>query len=87
MVTDLKKLKKLKGSPPHTAASVDVIAIDSRLDAEELRPLQVRIPKSIFEEFSKFAAKEYGYSHGSKKKMFLKIWEQYKASADLEKES
>lgn len=81
MATDLKKLKKSKGTPPLKSASADVISIDPRYEAETLRPLQVRIPTSIFEEFSKRAGEDFGYSHGAKKKLFLKIWETYKAQS------
>ena len=45
----------------------------------ELRPLQVRIPKAVFEEFSEQAGREFGFSHGSKKQLFLRMWEAYKA--------
>ncbi|MFT8512608.1 MAG: hypothetical protein ABF655_11035 [Liquorilactobacillus satsumensis] len=45
----------------------------------ELKPIQFRISKEIFEEFSKQAGKEFGFSHGAKKQLFLKIWSQYKA--------
>ena len=43
-----------------------------------LKPIQFRIPRDIFEEFSEQAGKEYGFSHGSKKQLFLKIWFEYK---------
>ncbi len=81
MATDLKKLKKTKGTPPLKFDSADVISIDPRFEAEALRPLQVRIPTSVFEEFSKRAAEEFGYSHGAKKKLFLKMWETFKAQS------
>jgi hypothetical protein len=76
MATDLKNLKK-KGVPPLKNTTVDVIAIDARPEPEALRPLQVRIPISVFEEFSMRAGQEFGYSHGAKKKLFLKMLRQY----------
>jgi hypothetical protein len=33
----------------------------------------------VFEEFSEQAGREYGFSHGAKKRLFLKMWEAYKA--------
>ncbi|MFV1589931.1 hypothetical protein [Phaeobacter sp. JH20_39] len=81
MATDLKSLKKPKGTPPPRDASVDVISIDPRAETEALRPLQVRIPNSIFEEFSKRAGEDFGYSHGAKKKLFLKMWKAFNAQS------
>lgn len=42
-------------------------------------PLQVRIPESVFKEFSSEAGEVFGFKLGAKKQMFLKIWEAYKA--------
>jgi hypothetical protein len=52
-----------------------------RDEKEPLKPLQVRIPKSVFEDFSERAGREFGFSHGAKKQMFLKMWEAYKAQS------
>ena len=64
-------------SGPHdgTPADVapDVIADDTRVEKIELRPLQVRIPKAVFEEFSERAGREFGFSRGSKKQPFLRV--------------
>ena len=81
MTTNIAKLKSTKGAPPPAEDTPDVIATDTRArDAKEpLRPLQVRIPQSVFEEFSERAGREFGFSHGAKKQMFLKMWEAYKA--------
>lgn len=79
MVTNIAKLKSSKGTPAPVAAAPDVIAEDSRAENVELKPLQVRIPKTIFEEFPERAGREFGFSHGSKKQLFLKMWEAYKA--------
>ena len=58
----------------------DVIAENGRTDEKEaLRPLQVRVPVSVFEEFSETAGREFGFSHGAKKQLFLKMWKAYKA--------
>jgi hypothetical protein len=33
------------------------------------------------EDFSEQAGREFGFSHGAKKQMFLKMWEAYKAQS------
>jgi hypothetical protein len=79
MSTNITKLKSGKGAPPPVDEAHDVIATDTRDAKEPLRPLQVRIPQSVFEEFSERAGREFGFSHGAKKQLFLKMWEAYKA--------
>ena len=79
MATNIAKLKSSKGAPPPAEAAPDVIAGDTRPEKVELKPLQVRVPKAIFEEFSEQAGREYGFSHGAKKQLFLKMWQAYKA--------
>jgi hypothetical protein len=81
MATNIAKLKSSKGAPPPAEATPDVIAEDTRPENVELKPLQVRIPKAIFEEFSERAGREFGFSHGSKKQLFLKMWQAYKAQS------
>lgn len=83
MATDLAKLRKGKGVPPAADDAPDVIAENGRGDEKTpLRPLQVRIPVSVFEEFSERAGREFGFSHGAKKQLFLKMWEAYKAQSN-----
>lgn len=80
MATDLAKLKKGKGTPPPAEDAPDVIAENGRTDEKApLRPLQVRIPANVFEEFSETAGREFGFTHGAKKQLFLKMWKAYKA--------
>lgn len=79
MTTNVAKLRKGKGAPPPADDAPDVIAADQRAEKTELRPLQVRIPAKVFEEFSETAGREFGFSHGAKKQLFLKMWEAYKA--------
>jgi hypothetical protein len=79
MSTNITKLKRGKGAPPPADGAVDVIADDTRSEKVDLRPLQVRIPQAVFEEFSERAGREFGFSHGSKKQLFLRMWEAYKA--------
>ena len=79
MTTDIRKLKGAKGTPPSVDQAPDVVAGDSRGDSEETRPLQFRIPASVFHEFSERAAQEGGFTHGAKKQLFLKMWHAYKS--------
>ncbi|MBF9036824.1 hypothetical protein HKCCE2091_21530 [Rhodobacterales bacterium HKCCE2091] len=79
MATNLAKLKSSKGAPPPADDAPDVMAEDNRPEKTELRPLQVRIPVSVFEQFSEQAGREFGFTHGAKKQLFLKMWQAYKA--------
>lgn len=82
MATDLAKLKRGKGTPPPADDAPDVIAENRRSDeAEPLRPLQVRVPASIFADFSETAGREFGFTHGAKKQLFLKMWKAYKGQS------
>lgn len=81
MAADLSKLRRGKGAPPPVDEALDVIAEDKRPEAAALRPLQVRIPESVFAEFSETAGREFGFSHGAKKQLFLKMWAAYKAQS------
>ncbi|GIT93343.1 hypothetical protein JANAI62_37500 [Jannaschia pagri] len=78
MSTNLAKLKKAKGAPPAAASVPDVIAENPRKEATELRPIQVRVPIQVFEEFSEQAGREFGFTHGAKKQLFLRMWKAYK---------
>ena len=79
MSTNLSKLKKGKGAPPPAEDSGDVIESNTREEKVALRPLQVRVPESVFVEFSEQAGREFGFTHGAKKQLFLKMWKAYKA--------
>jgi hypothetical protein len=82
MATNLAKLKSGKGSPPPPDKAEDVIQADVRGDDKApLRPIQVRVPESVFIEFSEQAGREFGYTHGAKKQLFLKMWKAYKAQS------
>jgi hypothetical protein len=82
MATNLARLKG-KGAPPAAEIVVDVISDDPRPGlrdaAEPQRPIQVRVPESIFAEFSERAGREFGFTHGAKKQLFLKMWKAYMA--------
>ena len=80
MATNLAKLKSGKGAPPSAEEAEDVIEANPREDGKApLRPLQVRVPEAVFVEFSEQAGKEFGFTHGAKKQLFLKMWKAYKS--------
>jgi hypothetical protein len=79
--TNVSKLKRGKGAPPVADDAPDVIADNQREEKTELRPLQVRVPTRVFEEFSEQAGREFGFTHGAKKQLFLKMWQAYKAQS------
>lgn len=81
MATNIAKLKKSKGTPPQAEDADDITLDPGRREDAALRPLQVRIPESVFEEFSAQAGREFGYRHGAKKQLFLKIWAAYRAQS------
>jgi len=81
MATDIAKLKHRKGAPPAAMDLHDVTRDSAREEQPALRPLQVRIPATIFAEFSERAGREFGFSHGAKKKLFLKMWNAYKTQS------
>ena len=80
MTTNLARLKG-KGAPPVADLAPDVIADDPRRKAEPQRPIQVRVPESVFMEFSERAGREFGFTHGAKKQLFLKMWKAYKTQS------
>ena len=80
MATNLARLKG-KGSPPAPEATPDVIAADTRAAPEAQRPIQVRVPATVFAEFSETAGREFGFTHGAKKQLFLRMWKAYKAQS------
>lgn len=79
MATNITKLKKGKGAPPPAEEIDDITEDPARQQTAEMRPLQVRIPRDVFEAFSEQAGREFGFTHGAKKRMFMKIWDAYKA--------
>jgi len=80
MATNLSKLRNKKGAPPPADETGDVFEANTRGEEKApLRPLQVRVPESVFIEFSEQAGREFGFTHGAKKQLFLKMWKAYKA--------
>lgn len=68
-----------KGAPPSRETSPNVIAVDPRKDEGRKQPLQVKIPQDVHQAFSARAGEEFGFTSGSKTKLFLAMWEAYNA--------
>ena len=66
-----------KGAPPVREASTSVIRSDPRVDEARKQPLQVKIPADVHTAFSARAGEEFGFTSGSKTKLFLAMWEAY----------
>lgn len=83
MATNLRKLKAGgEVAPPPSKDAADVIEANPRDDDKTpLRPLEVHVPETVFFEFSKQAGREFGFTHGAKKQLFLKMWKAYKAQS------
>mgnify|MGYP004557762647 CR=1 FL=1 len=66
-----------KGAPPAREASVSVIEADPRVEEGRKQPLQVKIPVDVHTAFSVRAGEEFGFTSGSKTKLFLAMWDAY----------
>ena len=78
MSTNIAKLKpSTKGAPPAADLTPDVIQEDARAADATMRPIQFRVPESVFKQFSERAGREFGFNKGSKSQLFLKLWADY----------
>ena len=48
MATNIAKLKSTKGAPPAADTAPDVITEDTRGEKVPLKPIQVRVPVTVF---------------------------------------
>jgi len=78
MATNLAKLKSTKGAPPVAEVTPDVIKENGRIEDDPMKPIQFRVPESVFEDFSEQAGKEFGFSKGAKSQLFLRMWDAYR---------
>ena len=69
-----------KGAPPERASASNVIESDPRPDEGRKQPLQVKIPQDVHQAFSARAGEEFGFTGGSKTKLFLAMWASYISS-------
>ena len=63
-------LAKLKGKPPSATVTPDVIAENVRPDDASMKPIQFRVPESVFVEFSEQAGKEFGFNKARNRTSF-----------------
>lgn len=77
-MVEVAKLKTgKKGAPPPPSDAPGNTHKAPRETEEPTRPLQFKVPTSVFEEFSIQAAKEGGGAKGAKVALFLKMWKLY----------
>lgn len=69
-----KSLKK--GKAPQRSVTPNVIG-DPSNPHKDKKALQLTIDSKTFEDFSRQAGQEFGFSKGSKSKLFLKIWQAF----------
>ena len=72
-----------KGAPPAREPAASVIEADPRREEGRRQPLQVKIPQEVHQAFSARAGKEFGFTSGSKTKLFLAMWEAYRSKQDF----
>lgn len=76
-MADIKALgakKTGKGAPPAMTQAPRNTVKPPREVTEETVPLQLKIPASVYEEFSAEAAKAFGHKKGNKASYFMKLW-------------
>ena len=77
-MADIAKLKRAgKGAPPPLTEAPRNTDRPAREKEEEQRPLQFRVPASVFEAFSREAGEAFGFKKGAKSELFLRIWSAY----------
>lgn len=79
-MVDTRALKKKGVPPPRQTAEPTVIHADPRPDDGKNKPLQFMVPPRVADEFSAEAGAVFGFNKGAKSKLFLALWEAYKAN-------
>lgn len=75
MTVDASALRK--GAPPRREKTRSLIDADPRSSEGKNKPLQIMVPPDVFDAFSARAGEEFGFTKGSKSRLFLAIWESY----------
>ena len=68
---------KKKGQPPRRKNNPNLIQANPRAQKVKNKPLQVMVPPEVFLEFSARAGEEFGFTKGSKSRLFLAMWKTY----------
>ena len=66
-----------KGVPPARANNQNLTQTDPRPLEGKNKPLQLMVPPDVFLAFSARAGKEFGFTKGSKSRLFLAMWDTY----------
>ena len=66
-----------KGTPPPREKNRNLIQTNPRPLEEKNKPLQLMVPPEVFLAFSARAGDEFGFTKGSKSRLFLAMWEAY----------
>ena len=70
-----------KGDPPaRTKKARNSIDTDSKPAEGKNRALQLMVPPDVFVAFSARAGQEFGFTKGAKSRLFLAMWDSYKAT-------
>ena len=78
-MADISKLTRGKGAPPALVEAPRNTDRPAREKTEDTKPLQFRVPASVFEAFSREAGETFGFKKGAKTDLFLKMWKAYQA--------
>jgi len=68
---------KKKGQPPRRETNPNLIQANPRSRRSKNKPLQLMVPPEVFLEFSARAGQEFGFTKGSKSRLFLAMWKKY----------
>ena len=66
-----------KGAPPPRENNRNLIQTNPRPLEEKNKPLQLMVPPEVFLAFSARAGDEFGFTKGSKSRLFLAMWKAY----------
>ena len=66
-----------KGVPPPRENNRNLIQTNPRPHEEKNKPLQLMVPPEVFLAFSALAGDEFGFTKGSKSRLFLAMWKAY----------
>ena len=66
-----------KGAPPTRENNRNLIHTNPRPHEGKNKPLQLMVPPEVFLAFSARARDEFGFTKGSKSRLFLAMWKAY----------
>ena len=66
-----------KGAPPRRENNRNLIQPAHRSLEGKNKPLQLMVPPEVFLAFSARAGEEFGFTKGSKSRLFLAMWKAY----------